>query len=215
MQVPPTLRGRRISTTAKSNKLDTPAPAAVHLPDTSAPTNTEDLVRDRPTVSGNPQNIGAVAREPGSHPINMADDHDNDHDSGLEDRTPHKNADTILKDTPETNGDKNSSNPGVIEALQNRLEQLEKEAQHRREKEEDLRREIRRRRELEDKLIKLEADLKTKATRPSTEDSSQKDQDPFTREIMKTKIPKDFKLPDMTLYDGYLRPQPSSQQLQK
>ena len=50
--------------------------------------------------------------------------------------------------------------------------------------------------------MKLEADLKTKATRPSTEDSFQKDQDPFTREIMKTKIPKDFKLPDMTLYDG-------------
>ena len=119
MQVPPTLRGRRISTTTKSNKSDTAAPATINKSDTTAPTSTEDLVRDRPTVSGNPRNIGAVAGEPRSHPINMADDHDNDHDSGLEDRTPHKNADTILKDTPETNGDKNSSNPGVIEALQN------------------------------------------------------------------------------------------------
>ena len=31
--------------------------------------------------------VSAVAGEPGSHPINMADDHDNDHDSGLEDIT--------------------------------------------------------------------------------------------------------------------------------
>ncbi|KAL4313724.1 hypothetical protein AHAS_Ahas15G0013700 [Arachis hypogaea] len=132
----------------------------------------------------------------------MTDDHDNDHDSDLEDRTPHKNADVILKDTLEPNGNKDSSNPGVIEALQDRLKQLEKEAQHQRKKEEDLHREIRRRRELEDKLLKLEGDLKTKTTQTTPEDSSRKDQDPFTREIMKTKIPKDFKLPEMTLYDG-------------
>ena len=94
----------------------------------------------------------------------MADDHDNDHDSDLENRTPYKNADTTLKDTPESNGDKNSSNPGVIEALQDRLKQLEKESQHQREVGKDLQREVRRRRELEDKLLKLEADLKTKAT---------------------------------------------------
>ena len=56
----------------------------------------------------------------------MADDHDNDHDSDIEDRTPHKNVDSTTKDTPESNGDKNSSNPGVIEALQDRLKQLEK-----------------------------------------------------------------------------------------
>ncbi|XP_052118459.1 uncharacterized protein LOC127747802 [Arachis duranensis] len=35
-----------------SHKSDTPAPAVVYLPDTLAPTNTEDLDRDRPTVSG-------------------------------------------------------------------------------------------------------------------------------------------------------------------
>ncbi|KAL4276738.1 hypothetical protein AHAS_Ahas20G0237200 [Arachis hypogaea] len=122
----------------------------------------------------------------------MADDHDNDHDSDLEDRTPHKNAGNTLKDTPESNEDKNSSNPGVIE--------------HQREVGKDLQREVRRRRELEDKLIKLETDLKAKATRSTPEDNSRKDQDPFTREIMKTKIPKDFKLPDMTLYDGTTDP---------
>ncbi|KAL4371606.1 hypothetical protein AHAS_Ahas06G0182600 [Arachis hypogaea] len=107
---------------SQSNKSGTTAPAVSHQPDTLAPTSTEDLVRDRPPVLGNPRNIGAVAGEPGSHPITMADDHDNNHASDLEDRAPHKNADTTLKDTPEFNGDKNSSNPGVIEALQNRLE---------------------------------------------------------------------------------------------
>ncbi|KAL4359468.1 hypothetical protein AHAS_Ahas08G0080400 [Arachis hypogaea] len=64
----------------QSNKSDVPAPAVIHLPDTPATTSMEDLVRDRPPVSGNPRNIGAVAGEPGSHPITMADDHDNDYD---------------------------------------------------------------------------------------------------------------------------------------
>ena len=106
---------------SKSNKSDTTAPAATSQPDTSSPTSTEDLIRDRPTVSGNPRNIGAVAGEPGSHPITMADDHDNDHDSGLEDRTPYKNVDTTPKDTPQTNEDKNSPNTEALEMLQDRL----------------------------------------------------------------------------------------------
>ncbi|XP_015969929.1 uncharacterized protein LOC107493346 [Arachis duranensis] len=77
-----------------------------------------------------------------------------------------------------------------------------KEAERQREAEQDLRRETRRRRELEDKLLKLEADLKTKTTRSNREDSLHKLQDPFTKEIMKAKVPKDFKAPDMTPYDG-------------
>ncbi|KAL4329066.1 hypothetical protein AHAS_Ahas13G0262900 [Arachis hypogaea] len=120
----------------------------------------------------------------------MADGHDNDHDSDLENRTPHKNADTMLKDTPESNRDKNSPNSGAMEALQDRLKQLEKETQQQRELGKDLQRE------------QLEADLKSKAPRSTPEEISRKEQDPFTREIMKTKIPKDFKLPDMVLYDG-------------
>jgi len=205
LQVPPP-SGDEGSAVQLVHKSDTTAPAAIHQPDTSSLTNTEDLARDRPTVSGNPRNIGVVAGELGSHLITMADDHDNDHDLDLEDRTPHKNAGNTLKDTPESNGDKNSSNLGVIEALQHRLKQLEKETQHQREVGKDLQREIRRRRELEDKLLKLEANLKAKATRSTPENNSRKDQDPFTREIMKTKIPKDFKLPDMTLYDGTTDP---------
>ena len=101
----------------------------------TAPTSTEDLVRDRPPVSGNPRNIGAVAGEPGSHPITMADDHDNDHDSDLEDRTPHKNADTTPNDTTQLNNKKDSPNIVAMEALQDRLKQLKEEAQHQREAE--------------------------------------------------------------------------------
>ena len=145
---------------SKSNKSDPTAPAVISQPDSLSPTSTEDLIRDRPPVLGNPRNIGAVAGEPESHPKTMADGHDNDHDSDLENRTPHKNVDTTLKDTPESNGDKNSPNPGAIEALQHRLKQLEKETQQQWEIGKDLQREVRRRRELEDKLLQLEADLK-------------------------------------------------------
>ncbi|KAL4374181.1 hypothetical protein AHAS_Ahas05G0156100 [Arachis hypogaea] len=59
---------------------------------------------------------------------------------------------------------------------------------------------------METKLLKLEADVKTKASRSGLENNVRKEQDPFTKEIMKTKIPKDFKLPDITLYDGTTEP---------
>ncbi|KAL4356837.1 hypothetical protein AHAS_Ahas09G0126600 [Arachis hypogaea] len=120
----------------------------------------------------------------------MADNHDNDHDSDLEDRTPHKNTDTPPKDTPQLNNENDSPNTGAMEVLQDRLKQLEEEVLHQREPEKDLQREIKRRRELEDKLLKLEADLKAKANRSSHEDNSFKDQDPFTKAIMKDKGPK-------------------------
>ncbi|KAL4329370.1 hypothetical protein AHAS_Ahas13G0293300 [Arachis hypogaea] len=103
-------------------------------PDTTAPTTTADLDRDRPTVSGNPRNIGVVARDPRSHPVTMADNLVNDHN-------------------------------------------------------------------FEDKLLKLEADLKTRNTHSNHEDNSHKDQDPFSKEIMKAKVPKEFKAPDMTSYN--------------
>ena len=95
---------------SQSNKSDTTAPAATSQPDTSSPTSTEDLIRDRPPVSGNPWNIGAVAGEPGSHPIVMEDNLNNDHNSGLEDRMPHKNTDATPKDTPQDKGDKQHPN---------------------------------------------------------------------------------------------------------
>ena len=72
--------------------------------------------------------------------------------------------------------------------------------------EKDLRRETRQHKELEDKLLKLEADLKAKTTRSNHEDNPRKDQDPFTKEIMKAKVPKDFKAPDMTPHDGTSNP---------
>ena len=75
----------------------------------------------------------------------------------------------------------------ALQAQQNRLQQLEKEDEHQREAKKDLRRETRRRQELKDKLLKLEADLKTETARSSHEDSPHNDQDPFTKEIMKAK----------------------------
>ncbi|KAL4330083.1 hypothetical protein AHAS_Ahas13G0364600 [Arachis hypogaea] len=173
------------------NKSDTTAPATAHKSDTSPLTSIEGLIRDRPIVSGNPRNIGAVAEEPGSHPIIMAENLDNDHNSDLENRTPHKNVDVTPNDTSQPNKDKNSPSTGV---------------EYQRKAERDLRREVRRRRELEDKLLMLEADLKAKTTRSSHEDSPRKDQDPFTKEITKAKILKDFKHPDMTPYDGISDP---------
>ncbi|KAL4337902.1 hypothetical protein AHAS_Ahas12G0156600 [Arachis hypogaea] len=128
----------------------------------------------------------------------MEDNLDNDHNSGLEDRMPHKNTDTTPKDTPQNKGDKQPPNTEILEAIreqQHRLKQLEQEADRQREAERDLCGETRRRRELEDKLLKLEADLQTKTTRSNHEDSPYKDQDPFTKEIMKTKVLKDLKPP--------------------
>ncbi|XP_057755623.1 uncharacterized protein LOC130974788 [Arachis stenosperma] len=136
----------------------------------------------------------------------MVDYHDNEHDSDLEDRTPHKNNDATPKDTPWPSGDKNVSNQEALDTLQDRLKQLKKDAQHQQEAEKDLQREIRRRQELENKLLQIEANLKTKAIQSPEEDNLRKDQDPFTKEIMKAKISKDFKLLDMTLYDGTTDP---------
>ena len=106
---------------SQSNKSNTTALAATSQPDMSSPTSTEDLIRDRPTVSGNPRNIGAIAGEPGSHPIIMADNLDNDHNSDLENRTPHKNAEVTIDDTSQPNKDKNSPNTGAMEAPQDHL----------------------------------------------------------------------------------------------
>ncbi|XP_016207290.1 3-oxo-Delta(4,5)-steroid 5-beta-reductase-like [Arachis ipaensis] len=61
-----------------------------------------------------------------------------------------------------------------------RLEQLEHEAEQQKEDERELRREMRRRRELEEKLRKLEADLRNKTNEPDREESSLGEEDPFT-----------------------------------
>ncbi|XP_015969739.1 uncharacterized protein LOC107493162 [Arachis duranensis] len=135
----------------------------------------------------------------------MADNLDNDHSSSLEERTPLKNTDATPKDVPQHKGDKQSPNTEILDALceqRDHLKQLEQEAEHQRVAERDIRRETRRCRELEDKLLKLEANLKTKITRSNHEDRPHKEQDPFTKVIMKAKVPKAFKAPDMIPYDG-------------
>ncbi|KAL4286172.1 hypothetical protein AHAS_Ahas19G0059600 [Arachis hypogaea] len=107
----------------------------------------------------------------------MADNHDNDHNSSLANRTPNKDTDATSKDAPQNGGNKQPPNKKFWKLSRNKTTS-------------------------EDKLLKLEADIKAKTTRSGHEDSPHKDQDPFTKEIMKAKVPKDFKAPDMTPYDG-------------
>ncbi|KAL4321418.1 hypothetical protein AHAS_Ahas14G0108500 [Arachis hypogaea] len=134
----------------------------------------------------------------------------NDHTSGLEDGTPTKNPDFVVplpspKETHHSKGDKHPPNTEILDTLheqQDCLKQLEREAECQWEAERDLRRETRRCQELEGKLQKLEADLKSRTTRTNRETSPFREQDPFSEEIMKVKVPKDFKPPDMDLYDG-------------
>ncbi|XP_015939964.1 uncharacterized protein LOC107465502 [Arachis duranensis] len=142
----------------------------------------------------------------------MANNPANDLNSRLEEGTPLKNTDatpTSPKNTNKPKEDKQPQNTEILDAIRNqqdRLKQLVQEAKHQQEAEKDLQRETRQRRELEDKPLKLEADLKTKTILSSREDSPHKDQDPFTKEIMKAKVPKDFKAPNMTPYDGTFDP---------
>ncbi|XP_057740266.1 uncharacterized protein LOC130957428 [Arachis stenosperma] len=142
----------------------------------------------------------------------MANNPANNLNSGLEKGTPLKNTNATPnspKDTYQSKGDKQTQNIEILDAIrkqQDRLKQLEQEAECQHEAERDLRRETRRCREMEDKLLKLEANLKTKTARSNHEDSPHKNQDPFTKKIMKAKVLKDFKAPDMTPYDGTFNP---------
>ncbi|KAL4344916.1 hypothetical protein AHAS_Ahas11G0226200 [Arachis hypogaea] len=137
-----------LETVGFNNRSNEGPEARFNKSDTTAPATTADLLRDRPSVSGNPQNIGAVAGELGSHPVAMEDNLDNDHNSSLEDRTPHKNTDATPKGTPQNKGDKQHLNTKFLEAIreqQHHLKQLEQEADRQREAERDLCRETRRR----------------------------------------------------------------------
>ncbi|KAL4329380.1 hypothetical protein AHAS_Ahas13G0294300 [Arachis hypogaea] len=131
----------------------------------------------------------------------------NDHTSGIEDGTPTKNTDATPPSPKEANPskkDKLAQNVEILDAIreqQERLKQLEQEVERQREVERDLRKETKQHRELEEKLQKLEADVKAKTTRSDRDTSPHREQDPFTREIMKAKVLKDFKAPDMTRYD--------------
>ncbi|XP_025640644.1 uncharacterized protein [Arachis hypogaea] len=107
-----------------------------------------------------------------------------------------------MANNPSNNDHTSGLEDDAIREQQDRLKQLEQEAERQREAERDLRREIRWCKELEEKLQKLEADLKAKTTQSDHDTSPHKEQDPFTREIMKAKVPKDFKAPDMSPYDG-------------
>ncbi|XP_020992599.1 uncharacterized protein LOC110278702 [Arachis duranensis] len=75
-----------------------------------------------------------------------------------------------------------------------------------REAERILKREIKRRRELEDKLSKLESNLQNKDSCTAREDSPLGGEDLFFEDIMWAKFLRNFKSPNMNLYDGTTDP---------
>ncbi|XLU64933.1 hypothetical protein S245_024142, partial [Arachis hypogaea] len=107
------------------------------------------------------------------------------------------------KDPRNPEKEKSSEILEAVRAQQNRLKQLEEDIKKQKETEQDLRREPRKRRELEEKLRKIEANLKDRSDRGPTPEGNH---DPFTQEIMKEKVPRNFKPPDMDLYDGTTDP---------
>ncbi|KAL4329187.1 hypothetical protein AHAS_Ahas13G0275000 [Arachis hypogaea] len=93
-----------------------------------------------------------------------------------------------------------------VHGQRERLEQLEHKAERQDEAERELRREVRRRRELEEKLLKLEADLRNQSNRTYWEENPLGGEDPFVEEIMRARVPRNFKTPDMDLYVGTTDP---------
>ncbi|XP_057745267.1 uncharacterized protein LOC130963137 [Arachis stenosperma] len=91
---------------------------------------------------------------------------------------------------------------GLVHGHQGRLEQLEQELERQRETERNLREEIERRKELEEKLLKLESSFRSRNSRGDREESPLEGEDPFSEDIMRVKVPMNFKSPDMNLYDG-------------
>ncbi|KAL4393893.1 hypothetical protein AHAS_Ahas02G0097500 [Arachis hypogaea] len=83
-----------------------------------------------------------------------------------------------------------------------RLEQLELEAERQREAKRELQKKERRRKVLEEKILMLEADLQRRSNRADWEKSPLGGEDPFVEEIRKVRVPKNFKTPDVDLYEG-------------
>ncbi|XP_057723368.1 uncharacterized protein LOC130939266 [Arachis stenosperma] len=95
---------------------------------------------------------------------------------------------------------------GLVHGHQGRLEQLEQELERQREAERNLKKEIERRKELEEKLLKLESSLRSRNSRGDREESPLGGEDPFSEDIMRAKVPINFKSLDMNLYDGTTDP---------
>ncbi|XP_020976482.1 uncharacterized protein LOC107629679 isoform X1 [Arachis ipaensis] len=95
---------------------------------------------------------------------------------------------------------------GLVHGQQERLEQLEHEAERQRKAERELQREVRQRRELEEKLLKLEADLRNRGNRTDREECPIDGEDSFIKDIMRAEVPRNFKTLDIDLYDGTIDP---------
>ncbi|MED6167407.1 hypothetical protein PIB30_002378 [Stylosanthes scabra] len=88
---------------------------------------------------------------------------------------------------------------GLVNGHNGRLDRLEQELAQQREVERKLQDELRWRREAEEKIKKLEEGLKQKWVRQEYQYSDLHPGDPFSEEIMKAEVPKNFKNPDMQL----------------
>ncbi|XP_015944279.1 uncharacterized protein LOC107469410 [Arachis duranensis] len=95
---------------------------------------------------------------------------------------------------------------GLVHSYQGRLEQLKQELEQQREAEQNLREEIERQKELEEKLLKLESSLRSRNSCGDREESPLEGEDPFSEDIMRAKVPRNFKSLDMNLYDGTTDP---------
>ena len=139
-------------------------------------------------------------------------------DSPLSPRTPGGNKQnrpkTSLpnKDPQNPENEKSSEILEAVRAQQNRLKQLEEDIKKQKETEQNLRRETRKRRELEEKLRKIEANLKDRTERGTTTEGNH---DPFTQEIMKEKVPRNFKATRYGSLRRHHRSKSPPQQLQK
>ncbi|XP_072088784.1 uncharacterized protein [Arachis hypogaea] len=95
---------------------------------------------------------------------------------------------------------------GLFHGHQGRLEQLEQELERQREAERNLRSEIEGQKEVEEKLSRLESTFRGRNSRSDRDDSLLGGEDPFNEDILRVKVPRNFKSPDMDLYDGTTDP---------
>ncbi|XP_016192818.1 uncharacterized protein LOC107633732 [Arachis ipaensis] len=133
----------------------------------------------------------------------MADEFNEDGNTAFDSEQENQDADNndraIVTHQGVTNQHKEGTSGGC-------LEQLEQELERQREDERNLRNVIERRKELEEKLRRLESSLKGQNSRSDRENSPLGGEDPFSEDIMRAKVPKNFKSPDMDLYDGTTDP---------
>ncbi|MED6141602.1 hypothetical protein PIB30_105081, partial [Stylosanthes scabra] len=98
---------------------------------------------------------------------------------------------------------------GIVAGQLGRLDRLENNYARQREVEQELRQEQAWRKETEEKLRRMEAEMRRKEVNTSTPHRSDllfTTGNPFSEEFMQAEVPKNFKCPEMALYDGSTDP---------